>query len=193
MTIKQYNLIGITLGILAFALLGASLIGSPSNPQALSSPAMPDKQLLPTTPQKIARKTKEDYSSIAANNLLHPLRGKAVPDKEKEAVQKNKQQAVLKFELKGIYHSDNRHGALIVCRGNSKSTANTDLKKADADLYYQGKEISDGYILQEVRNRSVVIMRGNEKIEVELTMLQGPEKSSKVPGGKQSPPPVVKK
>ena len=190
MTIKQYNLIGIILGILAFALLGASLIGSPSHRKALSPPAMSDKQSLPTTPQ-ISRRVKEDFSTIAANNLFHPQRGKATPEKEKEAAQKNKQQAVLKIELKVIYHSDNRHGALIVCRGNSKSTANTDLKKADADLYYQGKEISDGYILQEVRNRSVVIMRGNEKIEVELTMLQGPEKSSKVPGAKPSS--VVKK
>lgn len=192
MTIKQYNLIGITLGILAFALLGASLIGSPSHRKALSPPAMSDKQPLPTTPQT-SRRVKEDYSTIATNNLFHPQRGKAVPEKGKEAAQKNKQQAVLKFELKGIYHSDNRHGALIVCRGNSKTATNADLKKADADLFFQGKEISDGYILQEVRNRSVVITRKNEKIEVELTMLQGPEKSSKTPGAKQTTPPVVKK
>lgn len=192
MTIKQYNLIGIILGILAFALLGASLIGSPSHRKALSPPAMSDKQSLPTTPQ-ISRRVKEDFSTIAANNLFHPQRGKATPEKEKEAAQKNKQQAILKFELKGIYHSDNRHGALIVYRGNSKTAANTDLKKADADLFFLGKEISDGYILKEVRNRSVVIMRENEKIEVELTMLQGPEKSSKAPGAKQASSPVVKK
>ena len=192
MTIKQYNLIGIILGILAFALLGASLIGSPSHRKALSPPAMSDKQSLPTTPQ-ISRRVKEDFSTIAANNLFHPQRGKATPEKEKEAAQKNKQQAILKFELKGIYHSDNRHGALIVYRGNSKTAANTDLKKADADLFFLGKEISDGYILKEVRNRSVVIMRGNEKIEVELTMLQGPEKSPKASGAKQTTPPVVKK
>ncbi|WP_288614064.1 type II secretion system protein N [uncultured Victivallis sp.] len=191
MTIKQYNLIGITLGILAFALLGASLIGSPSHRKALSSPAMSDKQSLPTTPP-ISRRVKEDFSTIAANNLFHPQRGKATPEKGKEAAQKNKQ-TILKFELKGIYHSDNRHGALIVYRGNSKTAANTDLKKADADLFFQGKEISDGYILKEVRNRSVVIMRGNEKIEVELTMLQGPEKSPKASGAKQTTPPVVKK
>lgn len=191
MTIKQYNLIGITLGILAFALLGASLIGSPSHRKALSSPAMSDKQSLPTTPQ-ISRRVKEDFGTIAANNLFHPQRGKATPEKGKEAAQKNKQ-TILKFELKGIYHSDNRHGALIVYRGNSKTAANTDLKKADADLFFQGKEISDGYILKEVRNRSVVIMRGNEKIEVELTMLQGPEKSPKASGAKQTTPPVVKK
>lgn len=191
MTIKQYNLIGITLGILAFALLGASLIGSPSHRKALSSPAMSDKQSLPTTPP-ISRRVKEDFSTIAANNLFHPQRGKATPEKGKEAAQKNKQ-TILKFELKGIYHSDNRHGALIVYRGNSKTAANTDLKKADADLFFQGKEISDGYILQEVRNRSVVITRENEKIEVELTMLQGPEKSSKAPGTKQPAPSVVKK
>lgn len=191
MTIKQYNLIGITLGILAFALLGASLIGSPSHRKALSSPAMSDKQSLPTTPP-ISRRVKEDFSTIAANNLFHPQRGKATPEKGKEAAQKNKQ-TILKFELKGIYHSDNRHGALIVYRGNSKTAANTDLKKADADLFFQGKEISNGYILKEVRNRSVVIMRGNEKIEVELTMLQGPEKSPKASGAKQTTPPVVKK
>ena len=191
MTIKQYNLIGITLGILAFALLGASLIGSPSHRKALSPPAMSDKQSLPTTPQT-SRKVKEDFGAIAANNLFHPQRGKATPEKEKEAAQKNKQ-TILKFELKGIYHSDNRHGALIVYRGNSKTAANTDLKKADADLFFLGKEISDGYILKEVRNRSVVIMRGNEKIEVELTMLQGPEKSPKALGAKQTTPPVVKK
>lgn len=192
MTIKQYNLIGITLGILAIVLLGASLIGSPSHRKALLPPAMSDKQSLPTTPQT-SRRIKEDFSTIVANNLFHPQRGKATPEKGKEAAQKNKQQAVLKFELKGIYHSDNRHGALIVCRGNSKTAANADLKKADADLFFQGKEISDGYILKEVRNRSVVIMRGNEKIEVELTILQGPEKSSKAPGTKQTTPPVVKK
>ena len=192
MTIKQYNLIGIILGILAFALLGASLIGSPSHRKALSPPAMSDKQSLPTTPQT-SRKVKEDFGAIAANNLFHPQRGKATPEKGKEAAQKNKQQAILKFELKGIYHSDNRHGALIVYRGNSKTAANTDLKKADADLFFLGKEISDGYILKEVRNRSVVIMRENEKIEVELTMLQGPEKSSKAPGAKQASSPVVKK
>jgi hypothetical protein len=192
MTIKQYNLIGIILGILAFALLGASLIGSPSHRKALSPPAMSDKQSLPTTPQ-ISRRGKEDFSTIAANNLFHPQRGKATLEKGKEAAQKNKQQAILKFELKGIYHSDNRHGALIVYRGNSKTAANTDLKKADADLFFLGKEISDGYILKEVRNRSVVIMRENEKIEVELTMLQGPEKSSKAPGAKQASSPVVKK
>lgn len=191
MTIKQYNLIGITLGILAFALLGASLIGSPSHRKTTLPPAMSDKQSLPTTPQT-SRKVKEDFGAIAANNLFHPQRGKATPEKEKEAAQKNKQ-TILKFELKGIYHSDNRHGALIVYRGNSKTAANTDLKKADADLFFQGKEISDGYILKEVRNRSVVIMRGNEKIEVELTMLQGPEKSPKALGAKQTTPPVVKK
>lgn len=189
MTIKQYNLIGITLGILAFALLGASLIGSPSHRKALSPPAMSDKQSLPTTPP-ISRRVKEDFSTIAANNLFHPQRGKITPEKGKEAAQKNKQ-TILKFELKGIYHSDNRHGALIVYRGNSKT--NTDLKKADADLFFQGEKISDGYILKEVRNRSVVIMRGNEKIEVELTMLQGPEKSPKASGAKQTTPPVVKK
>lgn len=71
MTIKQYNLIGIILGILAFALLGASLIGSPSHRKALSPPAMSDKQSLPTTPQ-ISRRGKEDFSTIAANNLFHP-------------------------------------------------------------------------------------------------------------------------
>ena len=191
MTIKQYNLIGITLGILALALLGVSLIGSPSHRKALSPPAMSDKQPLPTTPP-ISRRVKEDFSTIAANNLFHPQRGKATPEKGKEAAQKNKQ-TILKFELKGIYHSDNRHGALIVYRGNSKTAMNADLKKADADLFFQGKEISDGYILQEVRNRSVIIMRGNEKIEVELTMLQGPEKSSKAPGTKQAAPSVVKK
>ena len=190
MTIKQYNLIGITLGILAFALLGASLIGSPSHRKALSPPAMSDKQSLPTTPQ-ISRRVKEDFSTIAANNLFHPQRGNT-PEKGKEAAQKNKQ-TILKFELKGIYHSDNRHGALIVYRGNSKTAANTDLKKADADLFFQGEKISDGYILKEVRNRSVVIMRENEKIEVELTMLQGPEKSPKASGAKQTTPPVVKK
>lgn len=189
MTIKQYNLIGITLGILAFALLGASLIESPSHRKALSSPVMSDKQSLPTTPP-ISRRFKEDFSTIVANNLFHPQRGKAPPEKGKEAAQKNKQ-TILKFELKGIYHSDNRHGALIVYRGNSKT--NTDLKKADADLFFQGEKISDGYILKEVRNRSVVIMRGNEKIEVELTMLQGPEKSPKASGAKQTTPPVVKK
>lgn len=192
MTIKQYNLIGITLGILAFALLGASLIGSPSHRKTTLLPAMSDKQPLPTTPQ-ISRRVKEDFSTIAANNLFHPQRGKATPEKEKEAAQKNKQQAVLKFELKGIYHSDNRHGALIVYRGNSKTAANTDLRKADADLFFQGKEISDGYVLEEVGKRSVIITRGNEKIEVELTMLQGPEKSSKALGAKQTTPPVVKK
>ncbi len=192
MTIKQYDLIGITLGILAFALLGASLTGSPSHRKTLPPPATSDKQSLPATPQT-SRRVKEDYSTIATNNLFHPQRGKATPEKGKEAAQKNKQQAVLKFELKGIYHSDNRHGALIVYRGNSKTAANTDLKKADADLFFQGKEISDGYILKEVRNRSVVITRGNEKIEVELTMLQGPEKSSKAPGTKQPAPSVVKK
>ena len=191
MTIKQYNLIGITLGILAFALLGASLIGSPSHRKTTLPPAMSDKQSLPTTPQT-SRKVKEDFGAIAANNLFHPQRGKATPEKGKEAAQKNKQ-TILKFELKGIYHSDNRHGALIVYRGNSKTAANTDLKKADADLFFLGKEISDGYILKEVRNRSVVIMRGNEKIEVELTMLQGPEKSSKAPGTKEASSPVVKK
>ena len=191
MTIKQYNLIGITLGILAFALLGASLIGTASHQKALPPPATSDKQSLPTTPP-ISRRVKEDFSTIAANNLFHPQRGKATPEKGKEAAQKNKQ-TILKFELKGIYHSDNRHGALIVYRGNSKTAANTDLKKADADLFFQGKEISDGYILKEVRNRSVVIMRGNEKIEVELTMLQGPEKSPKASGAKQTTPPVVKK
>ena len=191
MTIKQYNLIGITLGILAFALLGASLIGSPSHRKTTLPPAMSDKQSLPTTPQT-SRKVKEDFGAIAANNLFHPQRGKATPEKGKEAAQKNKQ-TILKFELKGIYHSDNRHGALIVYRGNSKTAANTDLKKADADLFFQGKEISDGYILKEVRNRSVVIMRGNERIEVELTMLQGPEKSSKAPGTKEASSPVVKK
>ena len=189
MTIKQYNLIGITLGILAFALLGASLIGSPSHRKTTLPPAMSDKQSLPTTPQT-SRKVKEDFGAIAANNLFHPQRGKATPEKGKEAAQKNKQ-TILKFELKGIYHSDNRHGALIVYRGNSKT--NTDLKKADADLFFQGEKISDGYILKEVRNRSVVIMRGNEKIEVELTMLQGPEKSPKASGAKQTTPPVVKK
>ena len=130
MTIKQYNLIGITLGILAFALLGASLIGSPSHRKTTLPPAMSDKQSLPTTPQT-SRKVKEDFGAIAANNLFHPQRGKATPEKEKEAAQKNKQ-TILKFELKGIYHSDNRHGALIVYRGNSKTAANTDLKKADA-------------------------------------------------------------
>ena len=192
MTIKQYNLIGITLSILAFALLSAGLFRSQFTREVSSFSAPSDKHPLQATPKNF-RKVKEDFNIITSNNLFHPQRGKAVPEKGKDAQQKNKQQAILKFELKGIYHSDNRHGALIVYRGNSKPATNTDLKKADADLFFQGKEISDGYVLQEVKNRSVVIMRGNEKIEVELTMLQGPEKPSKAEGAKQAPPPVVKK
>ena len=136
----------------------------------------------------VAVRAKRRYSELKAKGYdvdLNML--------EKEIEQRNKQQAILKFELKGIYHSENRHAALIVFKGSPQQPLKGDLKKADADLYYQGNEISDGYVLTEVKKRSVVITRGNEKIEIELTMLQGPEKPSKTLDSKPIQSPAIKK
>lgn len=192
MTTKQYNLIGIVLSCVSFVLLGAFLfLSSPPQKTVQQSPSQA-KQSIPR-PQQLPPKIKEDYNLIIKNNLFHPQRGKAILKNEKEIEQRNKQQAILKFELKGIYHSENRHAALIVFKGSSQQPLKGDLKKADADLYYQGNEISDGYVLTEVKKRSVVITRGNEKIEIELTMLQGPEKPSKTLDSKPVQSPAIKK
>lgn len=53
-------------------------------------------------------------------------------------------------------------------------------------------EIANGYILQEVKTRSVVITRGSEKIEVELQMLLPPEARVETQPSATVPPPVVK-
>lgn len=192
MTVKQYNMAGIALSILSLILLGIKFAEPSGKPHApLKEPVMSKPSPTPPANKSVHLNKKEQYSSIAANDLFHPLRGKAPAAEKGKAEKQNKPQTVLKFELKGIYHSGNRHGALIVYRGNTKANTQKDLKKADSDLFYLGKEISDGYILQEIRDRSVLIARGNEKLEVELTMLQLPADSQG--GASQKTLPETKK
>lgn len=187
MTTRQYNIIGLILGVLALLLLVCWRLSVSDRIQtrAVSAAAGASAPALATIPRGVP----EDYAQIAANNLFHPLRGKAPAEAPSQVQKDNKPLAVLNFELKGIYHSGKSKAALIQLRGNAPGAPSGELKKADANLIYVGNEISGGYILQEVRNRSVIIVRGSEKIEVELQMLLPPDDSEKSP--KASPAPAA--
>ena len=172
MTIKQYNITGIILCALALALLICRHLSDSGRSGKAPPEPVPDAV---STNVVGPRKLTEDYSVITSNNLFHPLRGKAPAADAAKTQQDQKPPAVLNFDLKGIYHSGMRRAALIQFRGNAPVPKTGELQKADANLFYVGSEISNGYILQEVKTRSVVIIRGNEKVEVELQMLLPPE------------------
>lgn len=190
MTIKQYNISGIALCTLALLLLICWRLSVSGQNNAPSKPAATDDAI--HTAALGPRKIQEDYSLIASNNLFHPLRGKAPAADAAKAQQDKKPPAVLNFELKGIYHSDARRAAVIQFRGNAPGPKSGELQKADASLFYIGGEISNGYILQEVKTRSVVIIRGSEKIEVELQMLLPPEAPGESQPSATAPAPAVK-
>ena len=186
MTIKQYNIMGIALCTLALLLLICWRLSISGQNKALKKTVIVDDGI--QTAVLGPRKMQEDYSLIASNNLFHPLRGKAPAADAVKTQQDKKSLAVLNFELKGIYHSDSLRAALIQFRGNAPGPKSGELQKADASLFY----IGNGYILQEVKTRSVVITRGSEKIEVELQMLLPPEARGETQPSATVPPPVVK-
>lgn len=176
MTVKQYNLVGIAVGMIALALL----LSTPRPPSigGKSAPSVSADKPPASPPNLPEHKIKHDFTAVASNNLFHPSRGKSIPDKENNTTPVNRPRGILKFELKGVCHSGGRYAALIVCRGGSASKRGDDLKKADSDLYHTGNEIADGYILKEVKKRSVLIERGQEKIELELMQLRPPGQNS---------------
>ncbi|UDQ98318.1 type II secretion system protein N [Lentisphaerota bacterium WC36G] len=119
---------------------------------------------------------KQDYSVIASKYLFHPLRG---VKSEVKTEQKPKQRSTksLKFELKGVYRSDNIYGALIQYKGirrPSNKNSSIELKRADFSLYYVNSEIAEGYVLKKVNSDSVIITRNSEIIEVNLPKLMPP-------------------
>ena len=190
MTIKQYNIMGVALCTLALLLLICWRLSISGQNKAPKKTVIVDDGI--QTAVLGPRKMQEDYSLIASNNLFHPLRGKAPAADAAKTQQTKKPPAVLNFELKGIYHSDSLRAALIQFRGNAPGPKSGELQKADASLFYIGSEIANGYILQEVKTRSVVITRGSEKIEVELQMLLPPEARVETQPSATVPPPVVK-
>ncbi len=115
-----------------------------------------------------------DYSSIARKDLFQPLRGKAPAEPEATtAPVKTAVQGAIRFELKGVFRSGGQSGALIATVGPAGK--NAELKKADAELFFAGAAVADGYILHSVEQNSVTILRGSEKIVLEMDRFKPPE------------------
>lgn len=116
---------------------------------------------------------------ISANNLFNPYRGKPAPAEEAQKKKaKTQAPARFKFVLTGVFRSGEEYGALLVIMGNrANPTGKDELERADANIFLQGKEITEGYFLKEVRPDKVIITHNDEKIEVEMEKLASPDGS----------------
>lgn len=135
-----------------------------------------EKSPTPPSRKALVPPSQKDYSYIAKNNLFHPRRGKA-EEETRPAAKKPGPPVRLKLDLRGVFRSGDKSGALIVVAGNTPHSGK-DLKKADAEIFFTGAEIAEGYILQEVGSNSATILHDGEKIIVALEKLKQPEMSS---------------
>ena len=118
----------------------------------------------------------KDYSLIVKNDLFHPLRGKAPTEGNGTAAKKTGPPARFKFDLRGVFRSGERYGAIILVGGN-KPNSKGDFKKANGEIFFQGAEIVDGCVLQKVGSNSITILQNGEELTVKLEKLQPPDKN----------------
>lgn len=155
--------------------LGAWFRSKKHEPPAAVS--VSEKSPLPPSRKAPVQPPQKDYSHIAKNDPFHPRRGKATEEEARPGAKKPGPPVKLKLDLRGVFRSGDKYGAMIVVAGNPPHSGK-DLKKADAEIFFTGAEIADGYILQEVSSNSATILHNGEKIVVELAKLKQPEMSA---------------
>lgn len=98
-----------------------------------------------------------DIANAIKHDVFHPARGEYVPEKSTDAtavVRKNFSHE--NFILRGVFKMGNKNGALIEITGRNTSSI-TERKSMSSNLFMQGAEISNGYILKEIGDNRVII------------------------------------
>lgn len=120
-----------------------------------------------------------DIANAIKHDVFHPARGEYVPEKSTDVttvVRKNFSHE--NFILRGVFKMGNKNGALIEITGRNTSPM-TERKSMSSNLFMQGTEISNGYILKEIGNNRVIIVRGSESTIIEMEKLPSSERRSK--------------
>lgn len=113
---------------------------------------------------------------IRSKNIFSPDRGHEVQGPESANGRKN---APPKFELVGICSIGDQAGAIIDVK--TVGTSNTELKKKR--YFAIGEEVFDGFKLETIAEKSAVITRNNETLEIKIegTRFAAEVGKSKVP------------
>ena len=120
-----------------------------------------------------------EIANAIKHDVFHPARGEYVPEKSTDAtavVRKNFSHE--NFILRGVFKMGNKNGALIEITGRNTSSI-TERKSMSSNLFMQGAEISNGYILKEIGDNRVIIVRGSESTIIEMEKLPSSERQSK--------------
>ena len=120
-----------------------------------------------------------DIAYAIKHDVFHPARGEYMPEKSADAttvVRKNFSHE--NFILRGVFKMGNKNGALIEITGRNTSSI-TERKSMPNNLFMEGAEISNGYILKEIGDNRVIIVRGSESTFIEMEKLPSSEKRSK--------------
>lgn len=122
----------------------------------------------------LPRSPAEATAEFARGNLFHPLRGSTPPQKSLEAEQKTNMKSPKPaghYELTGIFSFGSARGAVIVNMApvtNSRAGMKKNLKRR----FKEGDSLSDGYVVQKIGDRTVELMRGQEKVILSLLKKQ---------------------
>lgn len=168
---KNWIITALVLYLVAVAALGSILLNRKSS-SFIEPPPVQEKKSVPH--KSAAQPVAKDYTFIVKNDLFHPFRGKENGEPAKTASKRTGQPGRFKFDLRGVFRSGDKFGALISISGNAPTPKGT-LKKADREVFFQGAEIAEGYILQKVDSHGITILHNGETIVVELEKMKTPE------------------
>ncbi len=177
---KNWILTTLILYLVTITILGGMLL----NRKPTTFSAQPTAEQNDKPPRISSRKQlAKNCDLIAEHDLFHPARGKEINDEDNAVNNHNNPRRApgrFRFNLLGVFRSEDKHGALIVVSGNMPGD-NASLKKADSDIYFQGAEITEGYILQKVDSTNVTILQHGEAVVVEMEKFAPPQNEPNKP------------
>ncbi len=141
---------------------------SDSTPTPISKPSLKKQE----EPGNLSG-SKTDLTVLSKNDIFHPLRGKDDAETEPVKAPPKKTPSRVKFDLRGVFRSGDKYGALLSVNGGGPQNKN-ELKKADAEVFFSGSQVAEGYTLKTVESQSVTIVGNGEEIIVELEKLKPP-------------------
>ncbi len=98
---------------------------------------------------------------VKQKNIFHPLRGLMTTEKS----ERGNRSAPPKFELIGICSIGDVSGAIINFSNPQQRNASS---KTQRRYYALGSEVWEGFILDSVAENSVILIRGNETLELKV-------------------------
>ncbi|MGE4301845.1 MAG: hypothetical protein AB7F40_09625 [Victivallaceae bacterium] len=153
---KHFLYASVTVATLLAIILLAALWNFSSGTVPAELLAMPETP--PTAATGIVPVAECDVAAVCAGNVFDPLRGKAPPETE-DKIDPNRPQNKPRFELIGIGVFDDQAGAVI-------ANTNGNPQEAGKRYFRIGENVGDGYGVTEIGDGKVVLMRGNEKLEL---------------------------